>query len=95
MSERYAYAQQQYQAIGVDTEQAIEKLSRLPVSIHCWQGDDLTGFENRGGTSGGILATGNFPGRATTPEQLMQDLDTAFSLNPWEKAFAICMPFMP
>ena len=85
MSERYAYAQQQYQAIGVDTEQAIEKLSRLPVSIHCWQGDDLTGFENRGGTSGGILATGNFPGRATTPEQLMQDLDTAFSLIPGKK----------
>ena len=85
MSERYTYAQQQYQAIGVDTEQAIEKLSRLPVSIHCWQGDDLTGFENRGGTSGGILATGNFPGRATTPEELMQDLDTAFSLIPGKK----------
>lgn len=85
MSERYAYAQQQYQTIGVDTEQALEKLSQLPVSIHCWQGDDLTGFENRGGTSGGILATGNFPGRASTPEELMQDLDTAFSLIPGKK----------
>lgn len=85
MSERYAYAQQQYQTVGVDTEQALEKLSQLPVSIHCWQGDDLTGFENRGGTSGGILATGNFPGRASTPEELMQDLDTAFSLIPGKK----------
>lgn len=85
MSERYTYAQQQYQTVGVDTEQALEKLSQLPVSIHCWQGDDLTGFENRGGTSGGILATGNFPGRASTPEELMQDLDTAFSLIPGKK----------
>lgn len=82
MSERYEYAKQKYETVGVDVEQAIEKLAKLPVSIHCWQGDDLTGFENRGGTSGGILATGNYPGKATTPQELMDDLDVALRLIP-------------
>ena len=79
---RYEYAKAQYAAIGVDTEQAIEKLMKLPIAMHCWQGDDVTGFDHDGPLSGGIQATGNYPGKATTPEQLMADLDKAFSLIP-------------
>ena len=79
---RYEYAKAQYAAIGVDTEQAIEKLLKLPIAMHCWQGDDVTGFDHDGPLSGGIQATGNYPGKATTPEQLMADLDKAFSLIP-------------
>ena len=79
---RYEYAKAQYAAIGVDTEQAIEKLMKLPIAMHCWQGDDVTGFDHDGPLSGGIQATGNYPGKATTPEQLMSDIDKAFSLIP-------------
>ena len=79
---RYEYAKAQYAAIGVDTEQAIEKLLKLPIAMHCWQGDDVTGFDFDGPLSGGIQTTGNYPGKATTPEQLMADLDKAFSLIP-------------
>ena len=79
---RYEYAKAQYAAIGVDTEQAIEKLMKLPIAMHCWQGDDVTGFDFDGPLSGGIQTTGNYPGKATTPEQLMADLDKAFSLIP-------------
>ena len=79
---RYEYAKAQYAAIGVDTEQAIEKLMKLPIAMHCWQGDDVTGFDHDGPLSGGIQATGNYPGKATTPEQLMADIDKAFSLIP-------------
>ena len=79
---RYEYAKAQYAAIGVDTEQAIEKLMKLPIAMHCWLGDDVTGFDHDGPLSGGIQATGNYPGKATTPEQLMSDIDKAFSLIP-------------
>lgn len=79
---RYEYAKAQYAAIGVDTEQAIEKLMKLPIAMHCWQGDDVTGFDHDGPLSGGIQATGNYPGKATTPEQLMSDIDKVFSLIP-------------
>ena len=79
---RYESAKKIYAALGLDTEQAIEKLLALPVSVHCWQGDDVLGFEGGGSLSGGIAATGNYPGRARTAQELMDDLDCVFSLSP-------------
>jgi L-rhamnose isomerase len=68
---------------GIDTETAIAALSDIAISVHCWQGDDVVGFENQSGTSGGgIQATGNHPGRARTPDELRADLESAFSLIP-------------
>ena len=78
----YQIAKERYAAIGVDTEAAIEKLLNVPISMHCWQGDDVKGFENAGELTGGIQTTGNYPGAAHTPEELMQDIDKAFSLIP-------------
>lgn len=79
----YALAQERYAALGVDTEQALAALSHIPISLHCWQGDDVAGFENPGGTlTGGIAATGNYPGKARTADELRQDLDMAYSLIP-------------
>ena len=80
--ELYQIAKERYAAIGIDTEAVIEKLSKVGISMHCWQGDDVKGFENAGALTGGIQTTGNYPGAATNPEQLMQDLDKAFSLIP-------------
>ena len=80
--ELYQIAKERYAAIGIDTEAVIEKLSKVSISMHCWQGDDVKGFENAGALTGGIQTTGNYPGAATNPEQLMQDLDKAFSLIP-------------
>lgn len=83
---RYEEAKKRYEALGVDVEAAIAKLAQTPVSVHCWQGDDVVGFESAGeALSGGIQTTGNYPGKATTPEQLMADLDKAFSLVPGKK----------
>ncbi len=82
----YIEAKQKYEALGVDVEAAIEKLSRVPISVHCWQGDDVIGFENAASSlSGGIQTTGNYPGKATTPQELMADMDKAFSLVPGKK----------
>ncbi len=78
----YQIAKERYATIGVDTEAAIEKLLNVPISMHCWQGDDVKGFENAGELTGGIQTTGNYPGAAHTPEELMQDIDKAFSLIP-------------
>lgn len=80
--ERYEYAKSVYAEAGVDVDEALKKLSKTKISIHCWQGDDVIGFENRGGLSGGIAATGNYPGRARNPEELMSDIDKALSLIP-------------
>ena len=82
---RFDYAKETYQNFGVDAEKALEKLSDVCVSVHCWQGDDVTGFDSREALTGGIQATGNYPGKATTPEELMADLDRAFSLIPGKK----------
>ena len=82
---RYSEAKEIYAAYGVDTEKALETLKNIPVSIHCWQGDDVTGFDSRESLSGGIQTTGNYPGKATTPEQLLADIDKAFSLMPGKK----------
>ena len=82
VKERYEAAKEIYRAVGVDTDAALEALKNIPVSMHCWQGDDVIGFDGAGALSGGIQATGNYPGRARTPEELMADMDEALSLIP-------------
>jgi L-rhamnose isomerase len=83
--ERYQSAKELYAAIGVDTDKAIETLKKVPVSMHCWQGDDVIGFDHDGPLTGGIQTTGNYPGKATTPEQLMADMEKVFTLVPGQK----------
>ena len=79
----YAIARERYAELGVDTEGALERLSKIPLSLHCWQGDDVGGFEVHGAaSSGGIAATGNYPGRARSADELRSDLDQAFRLVP-------------
>lgn len=79
----YEVAKERYQEIDVDTDAVIEKMQEIKVSVHCWQGDDVTGFLNPDGElTGGILSTGDYPGKAQTPEQLRQDLGKAYSLIP-------------
>ncbi len=82
---RYESAKAIYAKYGVDTDAAIEKLMNIPLSVHCWQGDDVIGFDHDGPLTGGIQTTGNYPGKATTPEQLMADMDKAFKLAPGKK----------
>ncbi len=82
MNTLYEAAKKRYATIGIDTEEAIAKLGDAVVSMHCWQGDDVLGFDSEGGLSGGIQTTGNYPGRARTPGELMQDIDKALSLVP-------------
>ena len=83
---RYEEAKAKYLKQGVDVDKAIETLKNIPISIHCWQGDDVTGFENVGGAlTGGIQTTGNYPGKARTPEELMADFEKAISLIPGKK----------
>ena len=81
----YEIAKNRYAALGIDTDAAIQKLKNIPVSLHCWQGDDVTGFDHDGPLTGGIQTTGNYPGKARTPEQLMADMDKAMSLCPGKK----------
>ncbi len=80
----YNEAKERYAALGVDTEAAIAKLKEVPVSLHCWQGDDVRGFDGdpSKALTGGIQTTGNYPGRARTPEELMADLDEVLKLIP-------------
>lgn len=80
--ERYAAAKEMYAKVGVDTDAAIEKLKKIPVSLHCWQGDDVTGFDHDGPLTGGIQTTGNYPGKARTPEELMADMDMVIKCTP-------------
>ncbi len=83
VEKRYALAREQYGELGVDTEQALDRLSRIAISVHCWQGDDNNGLENEGGLSGGgILVTGNYPGRARNGDELRADLEQAYALIP-------------
>lgn len=84
-AERYEEAKKKFQELGVDTDEAIRQLSGIPVSLHCWQGDDVAGFDHAGPLTGGIQATGNYPGKAKNPQQLMQDYDKAMSLMPGKK----------
>lgn len=76
----YLSAKEKYAAIGIDTEAVIEKLKDVSISMHCWQGDDVGGFDSKEALSGGIQTTGNYPGKARTPEELMADMDKAMSL---------------
>jgi len=78
----YKEAQKKYAKIGIDTEKAIKDLGKIAISLHCWQGDDVGGFETTGGASGGIQTTGNYPGKARTPQELMKDLEFALGLIP-------------
>ena len=81
----YEYAKAKYAALGIDTEAVIDKLKTVPISIHCWQGDDVGGFDSKESLSGGIQITGNYPGKASTPEALMADIDKVISLVPGKK----------
>lgn len=81
-NERYEFAKELYAQAGVDTDAAIKALSGVKISIHCWQGDDVSGFEKNVELSGGIAATGNYPGKARNAKELMADLDLALSLIP-------------
>lgn len=79
----YSDAKKKYAAIGVDTDLALKKLKEVPIALHCWQGDDVGGFDQKEkGLSGGIQTTGNYPGKATTPAELMQDIDQVIALVP-------------
>ena len=80
--ERYQSAREMYSKLGIDTDMVLDTLNKVPISMHCWQGDDVGGFDNEGALSGGIQATGNYPGKATTPEQLMADIDKTIGLIP-------------
>ncbi len=84
----YRLACERYACLGVDTNQAVARLSRVPISIHCWQGDDVGGFESSGDSLGGGLAvTGNYPGKARTPDELRADFEKAVSLIPGRHRF--------
>lgn len=83
--ERYEQAKEMFARLGADTEAALHALQSIPVSVHCWQGDDVVGFDGGGQASGGIQTTGNYPGRARTPEELMADIRFAFSRMPGKK----------
>lgn len=85
MSSRYESAKEIYASYGIDTDAVIRKLKDVPLSVHCWQGDDVIGFDHDGPLTGGIQTTGNYPGKATTPDQLMADMDKAMSLCPGRK----------
>ncbi len=80
--EYYEYAKLRYAEFGIDTDEAIEKLLNVPISLHCWQGDDVKGFDTVGALDGGIQATGNYPGAARTPSELMSDIDKSLDLMP-------------
>lgn len=83
IQDAYALAQERYAGLGVATDRAIAALASIALSLHCWQGDDVSGFENRGeALSGGIAATGNYPGKARNAGELRGDLDQAYRLIP-------------
>jgi L-rhamnose isomerase len=83
LHDAYALAQERYAALGADTDQALATLGQVALSLHCWQGDDVAGFESPDAElTGGIAATGNYPGKARTADELRRDLDRAYSLIP-------------
>ncbi len=84
LEKRYELAKEQYSNLSIDVDSAIEKLSKIPISVNCWQGDDVGGFETVGAelSGGGIQATGNYPGKARTIEELRNDIEKAMSLIP-------------
>ena len=87
--ERFLSAKKRYGAFGVDVDKALETIKNLPVSLHCWQGDDVNGFDSEGPLTGGIQTTGNYPGRARNYEELMADMEKVISLCPGKKKLNI------
>ena len=81
----YDYAREKYLRIGIDPETAMASLMEVPISLHCWQGDDVKGFDRQGPLTGGIQTTGNYPGAARNPMELMEDLEKVLSLTPGKK----------
>ena len=87
ITQAYKLARERYAELGVDTDKALKQLARIPISIHCWQGDDVGGFENAGQELGGGLAvTGNYPGKARTANELRGDFEKAISVIPGSTA---------
>ena len=83
INQAYDLAKERYAALGVDADKALGTLAQTPISLHCWQGDDVAGFEDpTRGLSGGIMATGNYPGKARSADELRGDLDVAYSMIP-------------
>ncbi len=93
---RYDDAKKIYAEYGIDTEEAIKRLSSIAISVHCWQGDDVIGFDGASSLDGGIQTTGSYPGRARTPEELFSDIKTALSLIPGKKRLNVhaCYAFL-
>jgi len=91
IEQRYELARESYAALGTDTEAQLQRLERIAVSLHCWQGDDVAGFEVKEGavSGGGILATGNYPGRARNGDELRADAEKALSLIPGKGRFSL------
>ena len=89
IQERYESAKEIYAGLGVDVDAAVERLNHIPVSMHCWQGDDVMGFEGADSLSGGIQATGNYPGKAGNPRELMEDIDKALNLIPGRHCMSV------
>ncbi|NBC28916.1 MAG: L-rhamnose isomerase [Spirochaetes bacterium] len=87
VKQSYDIAKERYAELGVDTDAVLKKLADVPISIHCWQGEDVLGFEGVETVSGGIMATGNYPGRARTPDELRRDFEKAHSLVPGTHRF--------
>ena len=85
MSKMFELAKERYQELGIDVEKALNTLKDIPISIHCWQGDDVIGFDGGDSLSGGIQTTGNYLGRARNFEELKQDIKKAFALMPGKK----------
>lgn len=81
----YEFAKKEYEKFGIDTEKVLDTIKDICVSVHCWQGDDVTGFDTKTELSGGIQTTGNYPGKARAPKELMDDFDMAASLMPGKK----------
>src|ERR1035438_742891 len=88
IAKSFSLAQERYARLSVDVDRALKTLSQIPISLHCWQGDDVGGFENFGGTlGGGLVATGNYPGKARTPQELRADAEQAMSFIPGKRRF--------
>ena len=79
---RFETAKAMYGEMGIDVDAALAALAKVAISMHCWQGDDVIGFESSGELTGGIAATGNYPGRARNADELFADIDKALSLIP-------------
>ncbi len=87
--DRFSSAKKRYEAFGVDVDKALATVKALPVSLHCWQGDDVNGFDSEGPLTGGIQTTGNYPGKARNWQELMADMEKVISLCPGKKKLNI------